>query len=70
MANLIANRLYNFHLVNGKIFSCYLDEDHLKELRKKWMASIARGQGELVVNNYIIQAKDLILIGLDISGDE
>jgi len=64
------DRLYNFHLVNGKIFSCYLNDASLKEIRRKWIISNSRGCGELVINNYIIQSKDLICIGLDISEEK
>jgi len=64
------DRLYNFHLVNGKIFSRYLNDVQLKEIRRKWIIGNSRGYGELVINNYIIQTKDLICIGLDISEEE
>jgi hypothetical protein len=60
-------RLYNFHLVNDKFFSQYLDNDELKAIRKKWIIGISRKAGELIIGNYILQAKDLILIGLDIT---
>jgi hypothetical protein len=58
---------YNFHLVNGYIFTRPVSDEEIQRIRKEWLISTVKKSGEIVVENFIVQAKDLILIGLDIS---
>jgi hypothetical protein len=61
---------YRFHLINGKVFAVDLYEEEILKIRKQWLISTVDKYGEIVIRNYIIQAKDLIAIAKDISEDK
>ena len=67
MTLLSNKKLCNFHLVNGNIFTRELSNDELMKIRKEWLIGKTKKCGEIVIGNYIVQAEDLILIGLDIT---
>lgn len=60
----INKKEYVFHLVNGKIFTVLLSEQAIMDIRFNWLKILAKGGiGEIIIGNFIVQAKDLILIG-------